>query len=475
MAYLPIPTPPTSPNVATPALPSRFPSARVQASEVSALFIRLGQLLDDSAQSFDSILASITDAALMMTGANGIAIALLSNETVVCRACTGEIAPRLGGALNVDSGISGECFRTGAALRCDDTQTDDRVDPEVCRVLGIRSIAVVPVHGRKGTVGILEALSTRPRAFAPEHLSLLQRLAEFSQAAYDRELGTDLEARDVKLPEIPVKFVRPKYIAASVPEEALAADLFGGRVVKSGRSYWIAGGITLALILISAVIWISLSDADGEGIASEPASQSRISSQENSSKPAPPATIWKPAAGRVQVRAEGLRVKGTLRNAATVEPEPSLTASDSHSPGLEPDGIRVSQDSHASEISPPLPPEIAANAPDTAAMAALVSASATLPAADLAISRGVTEAVLIHNVTPVYPAQAHIMRLGGTVVLEETIAEDGSTRNLKILSGPPLLAKAAAEAVRQWRYRPSELNGKPVAVQKQITIVFKNP
>ncbi len=474
MAYLPLPTPPSSPKAATPALPARFPSARIQPSEVSALFTRLRQILDDGAQSFDSILASITDAALVMTGASGIALALGDKGIIICRACAGEIAPRLGGQLNVDSGISGECFRTGQALRCDDTQTDDRVDPEVCRVLGVRSIAVVPVRGRKGTVGILEVLSSRPQAFTAEHLSLLQRLADISQAAYDRELGAAVEATDVRLPEIPVQFVRRKYIAASVPEEALKADLFGGKFFKRGRSYWIAGGIALALLLVSAVIWISLSDADGEGIASEPPSQPQTVSQENPRQPALPATNWKPAAGRVQVRPRGTARGGIIENAATVEPEP-LAGSEVPSPGFKPDGTGISQPSHDSEISPPLPPEIAANAPDTAAMAALVSAPVTLPAADLAISRGVTEAVLIHNVTPVYPEQAHIMHLGGTVVLEETITEDGSTRDLKVISGPPLLAKAAIEAVRRWRYRPSQLNGKAVAVQKQVSIVFKNP
>jgi len=481
MAYLPLPTPPPSQKIATPALPGRFPSARVPPLEVSALFTRLRQILDDGAQPFDSLLASIADAALVMTGASGIALALGEKGAIACRACAGEIAPRLGSRLNMDSGISGECFRTGTALRCDDTQTDDRVDPEVCRVLGIRSIAVVPVRGRNGTVGILEALSTRPQAFTVEHLSLLQRLAEISQAAYDRglpDLGRNQEpasrANDVNLPEIPVKLVRPKYIVASVPEEVLRTDLFGGKAFKKGRSYWIAGGIALALILISAVIWISLSDADGEGIASEPVSQLQATSQESLSQPRAPATSWKPPAGRVQARLGGSAIKSAVHNAATIEPE-ALATSEVPSPSFKPDATGASQPSHDSEIFPLLVPGVAANTPDPAATAALVSAPAAMPAAELAISQGVTEAVLIHDVTPVYPAQAHIMHLGGTVVLQETIAEDGSTRDLRIISGPPLLAKAAIEAVSQWRYRPSQLNGKPVAVQKQVSIVFKNP
>jgi len=118
MAYLPLPTPPTSPKVSTPALPGRFPSARVPPSEVSALFARLRQILDDRAQSVDSILASVTDVGLVITGASGIALALGDKGAILCRACAGEIAPPMGGRLNVDSGISGECFRTGRAVAC---------------------------------------------------------------------------------------------------------------------------------------------------------------------------------------------------------------------------------------------------------------------------------------------------------------------------------------------------------------------
>jgi TonB family protein len=87
----------------------------------------------------------------------------------------------------------------------------------------------------------------------------------------------------------------------------------------------------------------------------------------------------------------------------------------------------------------------------------------------------VTEGNLIRKVEPTYPHEARVQRLAGSVTLDATIAEDGSIRAAKIVSGPPLLAAAAAAAVRQWRYTPSRLNGKPIEVQRQITIVFKLP
>jgi protein TonB len=78
-------------------------------------------------------------------------------------------------------------------------------------------------------------------------------------------------------------------------------------------------------------------------------------------------------------------------------------------------------------------------------------------------------------VNPIYPAEARIQRLAGLVALDATVAEDGSIDNIKIISGPPLLASAATAAVKQWRYSPSTLDGKPIEVQKRITIVFKLP
>ena len=472
MSYFPLLSPSKLLKRATPPLQRLFPSAPVPSSDVGTIFSKLRQTLDGGAQPLDAMLAAIADGARVMSGANGIALALGRNGTVVCRARAGEIAPQIGAQLSLDSGISGECFRTVRALLCDDTQTDDRVDPEVCRLLGIRSIAVVPVRGREETVGILEALSSHPHAFTGKHLSLLQRLAEIAEVANDRELGAEFE---VSAPtKNPGKIVRLVPMAASIPEQALRADLFGQKSIKKQRPYWMAAGIALALILVSTVIWISLSDTDADVVGSQQATQSQAAAKENPIHPAAALIPRKPTTGRIQARADGFAVKGPLQSAAIVEPEPPVD-SEVPSSGLQAAALNASQPSSTSEISSLLPPEVEGSAPDTAAVAPLLSTTAILPTANLAISQGVTGAILVHKVEPVYPSQAHARHLGGVVVLETTIGEDGKTRDVKIISGPPLLAEAASQAVNQWRYRPSRLNGKPVAVQKQITIVFKNP
>jgi protein TonB len=79
---------------------------------------------------------------------------------------------------------------------------------------------------------------------------------------------------------------------------------------------------------------------------------------------------------------------------------------------------------------------------------------------------------LVHKVQPAYPALARSARIQGVVVLEAMISKQGTIENLRLLSGHPMLAPAAIDAVRQWRYRPYILNGEPVEVETQITVNF---
>jgi protein TonB len=92
--------------------------------------------------------------------------------------------------------------------------------------------------------------------------------------------------------------------------------------------------------------------------------------------------------------------------------------------------------------------------------------------APLRISEGVAQGFLVHQVKPVYPAVARQARIQGTVMLQAIIGKNGSIENLRVVSGHPMLAPAAIEAVRQWRYRPYTLNRVPVEVQTEITVNF---
>lgn len=80
----------------------------------------------------------------------------------------------------------------------------------------------------------------------------------------------------------------------------------------------------------------------------------------------------------------------------------------------------------------------------------------------------------IHYVDPVYPEIARRVRKEGIVILDAIIAKDGSVKDLKVLKGQPFqLTEAALDAVKQWRYSVSTLNGKPVEVKMTVTVVFR--
>ncbi|MFI5174028.1 MAG: energy transducer TonB [Terriglobia bacterium] len=89
------------------------------------------------------------------------------------------------------------------------------------------------------------------------------------------------------------------------------------------------------------------------------------------------------------------------------------------------------------------------------------------------ISTGPQQAKLIFAPTPIYPPFATVNHIQGTVVLEAIISKDGTIQDLQVESGHPLLIPAAIAAVKEWRYRPTLLNGQPVEVITTITVNFK--
>jgi len=131
------------------------------------------------------------------------------------------------------------------------------------------------------------------------------------------------------------------------------------------------------------------------------------------------------------------------------------------------------------EPAPQVPSPLAVASPNDKDLSGLVSSvPSALPTAVLAtlkISQGVSQGLLIKRVQPRYPQTALAMRIQGAVQMEATINKEGNISNLKVVSGDAVLARAAAEAVRQWRYKPYYLNGEPVEIETQITVNFRLP
>jgi protein TonB len=83
------------------------------------------------------------------------------------------------------------------------------------------------------------------------------------------------------------------------------------------------------------------------------------------------------------------------------------------------------------------------------------------------------EGNLIHRVEPPYPPIAKQIRLQGTVVVQAFVSPQGTIERAQIVSGPAVLAQAALNAVKQWRYRPYYLNGTPIEVETEVTVNFR--
>jgi protein TonB len=131
----------------------------------------------------------------------------------------------------------------------------------------------------------------------------------------------------------------------------------------------------------------------------------------------------------------------------------------------------------AEESAPSLPsPLTVASADDSNLKGLISSASSNLPKPALAtikISQGVSQGLLIKRVQPIYPPAALKAHAEGAVQIEATINKEGTVINPKVLRGDAVLARAALDAVRQWRYKPYYLDGEPVEIQTQITVNFK--
>jgi TonB family protein len=103
----------------------------------------------------------------------------------------------------------------------------------------------------------------------------------------------------------------------------------------------------------------------------------------------------------------------------------------------------------------------------------VLQALSTAPPVRIRIGGNVLLAKLRHKVDPVYPPEAQAAHIKGTVQLRVILGVDGTPISVEVENGDPALARAAVEAVRQWRYEPTKLNGAPVEVDSSIDVVFK--
>ncbi|MGA9585086.1 MAG: TonB family protein [Terracidiphilus sp.] len=278
-------------------------------------------------------------------------------------------------------------------------------------------------------------------------------------------------AAPIERPPVAVDLFRsPQVQKESEPDEA--AEKRGANWVK-----WIliaAGPLVLALVLLLVFTRPSQQHA-----AAPPVKET----------PAPVQSVPQPSVAPV-VTTPAKPVAGTL--VAKVAPSPSPSAADAsddpNSAPVSPDAMAaqlVAPTRIAGQIKKPAPPEEpppAAPGPvaleDSSVVPGTVFGNAGRPKVTphvVAISAGVADGMLIHKTSPVYPKFAQEAHITGKIVLKATITKQGTIEGVQVVSGPKILAPAAVDAVKTWKYKPYTLDNQPVSVETSITVVFGEP
>jgi len=378
----------------------------------------------------DLVLNELVVRAATATRAHAAALALKRDDEMVCRAATGENAPDLGIPLNTSDGVSGACLRTRKSQLCLDTETDPRVDAATCRRQHIRSMLVVPVLDDGELVGVLEVFATEAAEFVESDQNLLEIFA--------RECN---RIRRAAL-EIGQRTPEQKRQASSILPTLTMGPAFP--VIKTRAPYetWtlVIGGLAILLIIAfsfmigSRIGWLGR----------EPVQKTPVSAPTSAAIPTPA-----PASPRTK----------TSGGSATTK-----NASSADTGGL----VVYEQGKVIFRMKPSPPKGVAAQVPAPGAGTPAEIARVWL-AADLAESR------LLHRVEPQYPAEARADHRSGDVVLEVLVNQDGTVASMRPLRGDPLLATAASDAVRSWRYEPYKVKGRPAEFQTDVTLKFSLP
>jgi TonB family protein len=375
----------------------------------------------------DLVLNELVVRAATATRASAAALALRRGDEMVCRAATGEHAPDLGIPLNTRDGLSGACLRTHLSQLCLDTETDARVDAAMARRLGIRSMLIVPVLDGAELAGVLEVFATDPGEFMDSDQNLLEIFAR--DAARIRRVGLELEQRPALVSnpayQQPVLGMKPAIEAPRKSYEIWSLALGGLAIMLA---------VAISFMIGSRIGWLGLSDTPGEKPAAPVAAQSPV--------------VLPPAGNK----------------SATHSAPPAKAPADANSGGL----IVYEQGKVVFRMNP-------AASGKSAAAAENLEQPAPGTIVRVWLAPELAETRLRQRSEPQYPADALAAHRSGVVVLEIVVGVDGSVASTRTVTGDPILAVAAADAVRLWHYEPYSVKGQPAEFQTDVTLMFSLP
>ena len=473
------------------------------------------------------ILEQILEQVLLATSATAAAIALRDGDGMVCRASVGPNAPDIGVRLDISSGLSGACVRTAEIQYCADTESDPRANAAASRRLQVRSVLVVPIMDGAELLGIFEIFSPHLAAFGNRDLQnletlsrvVLENLREYALASAPLPAVDDLFVSPPVMPE-PVSEPTPAPFAptvtaapapvACVPAAAeyapaakfsldetdeplfsfIDAQAIGSPVIepapveapppagwpviraetpmfsasfperrrpKKKRHEWTTSLLTAAVITVAVVLGWTVG---------RPSWQRATASRRSASDR--PYDF-----GEADRNRDGEHNGNSGADRGRVSDSSASRGEEAKSEGKQnDDGLVVFQ--HGKVVFRQARPQ--ARGTESAAF------TATQPGIDstergpaIFISPEMASARLIQRIEPIYPETALQAHIQGEVELEAVIGKDGLVQQLKLVSGDALLAEAAADAVRQWKFRPYQSDGQPAAFSTHVSVDFRLP
>ena len=423
----------------------------------------------------DLVLNEIVEQAKLATNATAAAIALARDGEMFCRATTGANAPDLGVRLDSHSGLSGSCVQNRRWQRCDDTELDTRVDANVCRRLGVRSILVFPVLKGTDLLGVMEIFSPVPHAFTDREIQTLDALSRSVIGNIDRAASvqafpaSDPDSTSVALAEEPSL---PGGAAAIAPPETRDDKDRDGKDKEQPRDYWTSLLMILVVALAVTLGWVV----------------GRVGEQQLAKGTSEPNVIH-PAASSSTLSSSVTRIQTLVPNPAGVpsaNQNRSIAPADQSAPSAVPAPKTGTSPTRTSDLvvyekgkvifrlGPQTSEEAANHAP--AEVPAQGTASPEVGENQLTqVSSQLASEYLDQRVEPEYPEPARAQHIQGSVVLQVVVGKDGAVEKLQTISGDPLLAQAASDAVQQWHFRPFFRNGQPQDFQTRITVSFRLP
>ena len=282
----------------------------------------------------------------------------------------------------------------------------------------------------------------------------------------------------------------PSFSSLDVSEDQKTTDAGGSK-----KKFLYAA---VAVVLVAGYFgWTKMHSANGtpaaqQQVAPAPAATSQASSPDQQSSAqtidlqSPSEVVEAPG----KERAPTTKTSSAKPSAAIPAPSPNSTTSTSAADDVEVTVVRQpivvknqrSKSTSSEPVSPdaqaPAPEVVASNINDNAISGMLSTAPVNVPAPvsqQIKLSQGVSQGLLVKRVAPTYPMTAKQMHLQGSVQIQANISKDGNITDVKLLSGDAVLGRAAMDAVRQWKYKPYVLNGEPIEIQTQVTVIFKLP